>query len=119
MQGNGMRGVKNPSEVLLSQRDEALSGVAVSVTMEGIRPMLTETKALVSPSVYGTPQRSDTGFDSRRMNMLLAVLEKRGGFRLGMKDVFLNITGGTRLDYPDSTMGLVFPIHLSHTQKTQ
>src|SRR3546814_5643064 len=77
MQGTGMRGVKNTSEVLLSQRDEALSGVAVSVTMEGIRPMLIATQALVSLSVYGTPQRRATGFDSRRMNMLLAVLEKR------------------------------------------
>src|SRR3546814_15579182 len=106
MQGNGMRGVKNPSEVLLAQRDEALSGVAVSVTMEGIRPMLIETQALVSPSVYGTPQRSATGFDSRRMNMLLAVLEKRCGFRLGMKDVFLNITGGIRIDDPAIDLGL-------------
>src|SRR3546814_11060192 len=100
-----MRGVKNPSEVLLSQRDEACSGVAVSVTMEGIRPMLIETQALVSPSVYGTPQRSATGFDSRRMNMLLAVLEKRCGFRLGMKDVFLNITGGIRIDDPAIDLG--------------
>lgn len=114
MQGNGMRGVNNPSEVLLSQREEALSGVAVSVTLEGIRPMLIETQALVSPSVYGTPQRSATGFDSRRMNMLLAVLEKRCGFRLGMKDVFLNITGGIRIDDPAIDLGLVCSIISSH-----
>lgn len=114
MRGNGMRGVNNPSEVLLSQRDEALSGVAVSVTLEGVRPMLVETQALVSPSVYGTPQRSATGFDSRRMNMLLAVLEKRCGFRLGMKDVFLNITGGIRIDDPAIDLGLVCSIISSH-----
>ena len=114
MHGNGMRGVNNPSEVLLSQREEALSGVAVSVTMEGIRPMLIETQALVSPSVYGTPQRSATGFDNRRMNMLLAVLEKRCGFRLGMKDVFLNITGGIRIDDPAIDLGLVCSIISSH-----
>lgn len=114
MQGNGMRGVSNPSEVLLSQREDALSGVAVSVTLEGIRPMLIETQALVSPSVYGTPQRSATGFDNRRMNMLLAVLEKRCGFRLGMKDVFLNITGGIRIDDPAIDLGLVCSIISSH-----
>lgn len=114
MQGSGLRGVSNPSEILLSQREEALSGVAVSVTLEGIRPMLIETQALVSPSVYGTPQRSATGFDSRRMNMLLAVLEKRCGFRLGMKDVFLNITGGIRIDDPAIDLGLLCSIISSH-----
>src|SRR3546814_4217699 len=82
--------------------------------MEGIRPMLIETQALVSPSVYGTPQRSATGFDSRRMNMLLAVLEKRCGFRLGMKDVFLNITGGIRIDDSAIDLGLVCCIISSH-----
>lgn len=114
MLGKGLREVSNPSEILISQRDEAMSGVAVSVTMEGIRPMLIETQALVSPSVYGTPQRSATGFDSRRMNMLLAVLEKRCGFRLGMQDVFLNITGGIRVDDPAIDLGLVCTIISSH-----
>lgn len=100
MQGSGLREVKNPSEVLISKKDEPLSGNAIAATLEGIRPMLIEIQALVSTAVYGTPQRSATGFDAKRLNMLLAVLEKRAGFQLGSKDVFLNITGGIRVDDP-------------------
>ncbi len=98
MQNNGLREVENPSEILLSHRDESLSGIAIAATIEGMRPMLIETQALVSSAAYGTPQRSSTGFDARRLNMLLAVLEKRSGFKLGAKDVFLNIAGGLRVD---------------------
>lgn len=100
MQSGGLREVSNPSEILLSQRDEEVSGVAITATIEGQRPMLVETQALVSPAAYGTPQRSSTGFDLRRMNMLLAVLEKRSGVRISAKDVFLNIAGGLRVDDP-------------------
>ncbi|MBA3649250.1 MAG: DNA repair protein RadA [Chitinophagales bacterium] len=103
----GMRQIKNPSELLLTQRDEAVSGVAVATTMEGIRPMLVETQALVTQSVYGTPQRTSTGFDLRRMNMLLAVLEKRCGFHFGIKDVFLNIAGGLRVEDPAIDLAVV------------
>ena len=97
---NGLREVNNPSEILISDRDEETSGVAISATIEGARPLMIEIQSLVSSAVYGTPQRSATGFDIRRLNMLLAVLEKRCGFRLGVKDVFLNITGGIK---PDDT----------------
>jgi DNA repair protein RadA/Sms len=114
MRGNGLREVSNPSEILISQRDEELSGIAISVTIEGLRPMLIESQALVSASAYGTPQRSATGFDTRRMNMLLAVLEKRCGFRLGVKDVFLNITGGIRVEDPAIDLGIVAAIISSH-----
>ena len=96
----GLREVANPSEMLLSQSDEELSGVAIGVTMDGARPFLIETQALVSTAAYGTPQRSVTGFDSKRMNMLLAVLEKRVGFKLIQKDVFLNIAGGLKVNDP-------------------
>ena len=98
MNSYGLREVANPSEILISERDEKTSGVAIVGTIEGARPLLVEIQSLVSSAVYGTPQRSATGFDTRRMNMLLAVLEKRCGFRLGSKDVFLNITGGIRID---------------------
>jgi DNA repair protein RadA/Sms len=98
MQNSGLREVENPSEILLSHRDENLSGIAISAMIEGLRPMMIETQALVSSAAYGTPQRSSTGFDARRLNMLLAVLEKRSGFKLGMKDVFLNIAGGLKVD---------------------
>jgi DNA repair protein RadA/Sms len=98
MQNSGLREVGNPSEILLSHRDENLSGVAIAAMVEGLRPMMIETQALVSSAAYGTPQRSSTGFEARRLNMLLAVLEKRSGFRLGIKDVFLNIAGGLRVD---------------------
>lgn len=100
MQGNGLREVSNPSEFLLSQRDETLSGAAVAATLEGARPMFIEVQSLVSSAVYGTPQRNANGFDLRRLSMLLAVLEKRCGFKLGAKDVFLNIAGGLRVNDP-------------------
>jgi len=114
MLGEGLREVSNPSEILLSQRDEALSGITISTTLEGMRPMMIETQALVSPSPYGTPQRTATGFDTRRMSMLLAVLEKRCGFNLGAKDVFLNITGGIRVEDPAIDLGLAAAIISSH-----
>ena len=107
MNSSGLREVTNPSEFLLSQRDEEVSGIAIAATLEGQRPMLIETQALVSTAAYGTPQRSGTGFDIRRMNMLLAVLEKRAGFRLNMKDVFLNIAGGIRSDDPAIDLSVV------------
>ena len=100
MRQDGLRQVSNPSELLLTQNHEDLSGVAIAAAIEGIRPFLIETQALVSTAVYGTPQRSATGFDIRRMNMLLAVLEKRAGFKLAQKDVFLNIAGGLRVNDP-------------------
>lgn len=100
MRQDGLRQVSNPSELLLTQNHEGLSGVAIAAAIEGIRPFLIETQGLVSTAVYGTPQRSATGFDIRRMNMLLAVLEKRAGFKLAQKDVFLNIAGGLRVNDP-------------------
>jgi DNA repair protein RadA/Sms len=114
MLGEGLREVSNPSEILLSQRDEPLSGITISATLEGMRPMLIETQALVSISAYGTPQRTATGFDTKRMSMLLAVLEKRCGFKLGAKDVFLNITGGIRVEDPAIDLGLAAAIISSH-----
>ena len=110
MQGSGLREVSNPSEVLISKKDEELSGNAVAVTMEGMRPLLIEIQALVSTAVYGTPQRSTTGFNAKRLNMLLAVLEKRAGFRLGAKDVFLNVTGGITVDDPAIDLAVVAAI---------
>lgn len=110
MNSNGLREVSNPSEILLSQRDEQVSGISIAATLEGLRPMMIETQALVSTAAYGTPQRSCTGFDTRRLNMLLAVLEKRAGFRLSMKDVFLNIAGGLRVDDPATDLAVVAAI---------
>ncbi len=110
MQGTGLRQVSNPSEVLISQKDEHLSGVAIAAAIEGLRPMLIEIQALVSSAAYGVPQRSTTGFDQRRLNMLLAVLEKRSGFRLAAKDVFLNIAGGIRVDDPAIDLAVVCAI---------
>ncbi len=107
MQGSGLREVSNPSEILITAREELVSGVAIAATMEGMRPMLIETQALVSSAAYGTPQRSSTGFDLRRLSMLLAVLEKRCGFRLGVKDVFLNIAGGIKVEDPGIDLALV------------
>ena len=107
MQGSGLREVSNPSEILLTQREEPLSGIAICATLEGLRPMLIETQALVSQAVYGTPQRTATGFDLRRLQMLLAVLEKRCGFPFGTKDVFLNIAGGIRVEDPAIDLGVV------------
>ncbi len=100
MQGTGLRQVSNPSEILISQRDSDLSGVTIGATLEGNRPLLIEIQSLVSVATYGTPQRSSTGFDAKRLNMLLAVLEKRGGIRLGTQDVFLNIAGGLKVEDP-------------------
>ena len=107
MQGSGLREVSNPSEILITTRDEPVSGVAIAVLLEGLRPMLIETQALVSSAAYGTPQRSSTGFDLRRLSMLLAVLEKRCGFRLGVKDVFLNIAGGLKVEDPAIDLAVV------------
>ena len=107
----GLREVANPSEMLLSQHEgELLSGSAVGVTLEGIRPFLIETQALVSTAAYGTPQRAVTGFDSKRMNMLLAVLEKRVGFKLAQKDVFLNIAGGLKVSDPALDLAVIAAI---------
>ncbi|MBD0823521.1 DNA repair protein RadA [Aestuariibaculum marinum] len=110
MQGSGLREVTNPSEILISKKDEELSGNAVAATLEGMRPLMIEVQALVSTAVYGTPQRSATGFNAKRLNMLLAVLEKRAGFRLGAKDVFLNITGGITVDDPAIDLAVVASI---------
>ena len=110
MLGTGLREVTNPSDILISKKDEALSGNAIAVTLEGVRPLLIEVQALVSTAVYGTPQRSATGFNAKRLNMLLAVLEKRAGFRLGAKDVFLNITGGINVDDPAIDLAVVAAI---------
>jgi len=110
MQGSGLREVSNPSELLISKKDEELSGNAIAATLEGMRPLMIEVQALVSTAVYGTPQRSATGFNAKRLNMLLAVLEKRAGFRLGAKDVFLNITGGITVDDPAIDLAVVAAI---------
>jgi len=110
MQHNGLREVHNPSEILISHRDEPISGVAITSVMEGMRPLLIEIQALVGTAAYGTPQRSATGFDVRRMNMLLAVLEKRCGFRINTKDVFLNVAGGLRVDDPVADLAVVCAI---------
>ena len=107
MRQNGLREVSNPSELLLTQNHEGLSGVAIAASIEGVRPFLIETQALVSTAAYGTPQRSATGFDVRRMNMLLAVLEKRAGFKLIQKDVFLNIAGGLRISDPGMDLAVI------------
>lgn len=107
MQHTGLREVSNPSELLLSKKEEELSGTAIASTIEGLRPLMIEVQALVSTAVYGTPQRSATGYPVKRMNMLLAVLEKRAGFRLGAKDVFLNITGGISIDDPAIDLAVI------------
>ena len=110
MLGGGLREVTNPSEILLSHKEEDLSGTAIACTLEGMRPLMIEVQALVSTAVYGTPQRSATGYNLKRLNMILAVLEKRAGFRLGMKDVFLNITGGITVDDPAIDLAVVASI---------
>ncbi|WP_127137331.1 DNA repair protein RadA [Flagellimonas oceanensis] len=115
MQGSGLREVNNPSEVLISKNDEDLSGTAIAATVEGMRPLLIEIQALVSTAVYGTPQRSATGFNAKRLNMLLAVLEKRAGFKLGAKDVFLNITGGISVDDPAIDLAVMAAILSSNS----
>ncbi|MBN1252502.1 MAG: DNA repair protein RadA [Bacteroidales bacterium] len=106
----GLKEVKNPSELLISDHDENLSGIAIAASMEGMRPFMIEVQSLVSSAAYGTPQRSSTGFDLRRLNMLLAVLEKRAGFKLSVKDVFLNITGGIKVDDPAFDMAIIVAI---------
>jgi DNA repair protein RadA/Sms len=110
MQGSGLREVSNPSEILISHREEELSGTAIASTLEGMRPLMIEIQALVSTAVYGTPQRSTTGYNAKRLNMILAVLEKRAGFRLGTKDVFLNVTGGISVDDPAIDLAVVASI---------
>jgi DNA repair protein RadA/Sms len=107
MNGDGLKEVLNPSEILITNRKDATSGVAIAATLEGNRPLLIETQALVSSAAYGAPQRSSTGFDLRRLSMLLAVLEKRCGFRLGAKDVFINIAGGIKVEDPGIDLALV------------
>ncbi len=107
MQGSGLREVSNPSEILISKNEEDLSGTAIAATLEGMRPLMIEIQALVSTAVYGTPQRSATGYNAKRLNMILAVLEKRAGFKLGAKDVFLNITGGITVDDPAIDLAVV------------
>lgn len=110
MQGSGLREVSNPSEILISKNEEGLSGTAIAATLEGMRPLMIEIQALVSSAVYGTPQRSATGYNAKRLNMLLAVLEKRAGFRLGAKDVFLNVTGGISVDDPAIDLAVIAAI---------
>jgi DNA repair protein RadA/Sms len=117
MQGSGLREVNNPSELLVSNMEETLSGVAIASMLEGVRPMLIEIQALVSSAAYGTPQRSATGFDLRRLSMLLAVLEKRCGFKLGSKDVFLNIAGGIRVDDPAIDLAVVCAVLSSNVDR--
>ncbi|WP_118950153.1 DNA repair protein RadA [Taibaiella helva] len=107
MTSQGMRGVTNPSEVLLTQHEEPLSGIAIAAAIEGLRPMMIEVQALATQAVYGTPQRTTNGFDLRRLQLLLAVLEKRGGFHFGMKDVFLNIAGGLKIEDPSIDLAIV------------
>ncbi len=107
MLGSGLKEVHNPSEILISKNEEDLSGTAIAATLEGMRPLMIEIQALVSSAVYGTPQRSATGFNAKRLNMLLAVLEKRAGFKLGAKDVFLNVTGGISVDDPAIDLAVV------------
>ncbi|MEP7277472.1 MAG: DNA repair protein RadA [Bacteroidota bacterium] len=107
MTSNGMRGVSNPSEILITQKEDQLSGIAIACTIEGMRPLLIEVQALVTQSVYGTPQRTVSGFDLRRLQLLLAVLEKRGGFHFGLKDVFLNIAGGLKIEDPSVELAVL------------
>src|ERR1700722_19538739 len=107
MTEQGMRGVSNPRELLITQKEDQLSGIAIAATLEGMRPLLIEVQALVTQSVYGTPQRTVSGFDLRRLQLLLAVLEKRGGFHFGMKDVFLNIAGGLKVEDPSIDLAVL------------
>lgn len=107
MGDEGMRGVTNPSEILITQKEDQLSGIAIAATIEGMRPLLIEVQALVTQSVYGTPQRTVSGFDLRRLQLLLAVLEKRGGFHFGVKDVFLNIAGGLKVEDPSIDLAVL------------
>lgn len=117
MNDTGMRGVLNPSEILLTQKEDALSGIAIAATLEGLRPLLIEVQALVTQSVYGTPQRTVTGFDLRRLQLLLAVLEKRGGFQFGNKDVFLNIAGGLKIEDPSTDLAVLCALLSSYEDR--
>ncbi len=114
MTEKGMRAVNNPSEILITQKEDQLSGIAIAATIEGMRPLLIETQALVTQSVYGTPQRTVSGFDLRRLQLLLAVLEKRGGFHFGVKDVFINIAGGIKAEDPSIDLAIVSAILSSY-----
>ena len=107
MNDSGMNPVTNPSEILITQKEEDLGGIAIAATIEGQRPLLIEVQALVTQSVYGTPQRTVSGFDTRRLQLLLAVLEKRGGFHFGVKDVFLNIAGGLKVEDPSIDLAVM------------
>jgi DNA repair protein RadA/Sms len=118
MQLNGLREVLNPSEILISQKEESLSGIAIASIIEGARPLMIEVQALVSTAVYGTPQRSSTGYNLKRLNMLLAVLEKRAGFKLGIKDVFLNITGGITVEDPSIDLAVVAAVLSSNEDES-
>lgn len=117
MNEGGLRPISNPSELLISQKEEALSGIAIAATLEGARPLLIETQALVTHAVYGTPQRTVTGFDLRRLQLLLAVLEKRGGFHFGVKDVFLNIAGGIKVEDPAIDLAVLCALLSSYEDK--
>ncbi len=117
MLSSGLREVSNPSEILISEKDGDLSGTAIAATLEGVRPLMIEVQALVSSAVYGTPQRSATGYNLKRLNMILAVLEKRAGFRLGAKDVFLNITGGIHVDDPAIDLAVISAILSSNNDE--
>jgi DNA repair protein RadA/Sms len=117
MTGSGMRPVSNPSEILISNKEDQLSGIAIAATIEGMRPLLIETQALVTQSVYGTPQRTVSGFDLRRLQLLLAVLEKRGGFHFGVKDVFINIAGGIKVEDPSIDLSIVSALLSSYEDK--
>lgn len=117
MAGNGMQAVSNPSEILLSQQEEGLSGIAIGVSVEGTRPLMMEIQALVAESVYGTPQRTVNGFDLRKLQLLLAVLEKRGGFHFGAQDVFLNIAGGLRMEDPSIDLPVICALLSSYEDK--
>ena len=114
MFNSGLKTVKNPSKLLLSNLDISLSGHAIAASIEGVRPLMIEVQALVSSAVYGTPQRSSTGFNSKRLNMILAILEKRAGFKLASKDVFLNITGGLNIEDPSIDLAVVCSILSSY-----
>jgi DNA repair protein RadA/Sms len=118
MLGDGLREVSNPSEMLLAHHEEEMSGIAIAAALEGIRPFMIEVQALASTAAYGTPQRSSTGFDLRRLNMLLAVLEKRAGFKLAAKDVFLNIAGGLKVSDPAIDLAVVASVLSSNTDLT-
>lgn len=117
MTGEGMRAVTNPSEILITQKEDELTGIAIAATIEGMRPLLIEIQALVTQSVYGTPQRTVSGFDLRRLQLLLAVLEKRGGFHFGVKDVFLNIAGGLKVEDPSIDLAVIASLLSSYEDK--